>query len=215
LEEVKTYQLEPITGDKRQECLNKIIIRKEVFDDEYHWPTLCRVLDANKHLFKNEYFMKSQTIKEFAGRTIPFKLLDSQNEIRFTFKSYMNICRFLGQHLIHEYTKELHFPDNTELTRWETGREMTAHSDNSWPDGDKTNHPTSFRTWSGIYYINDIYEGGEIYFPRLDWSYRPVANTLLLFPSNDDFIHGVTKVTKGERYTFAMWYTQDFQYLEI
>ena len=71
----KTYQLETIIGDKREECLNKIIIRKEVFDDEYHWPTLCRVLDANKHLFKNEYFMKSQTIKEFAGRTIPFQII--------------------------------------------------------------------------------------------------------------------------------------------
>jgi predicted 2-oxoglutarate/Fe(II)-dependent dioxygenase YbiX len=60
-----------------------------------------------------------------------------------------------------------------------------------------------------------LYEGGEIYFPRLDWSYKPKANTLLVFPSNDKFVHGVTKVTKGERYTFAIWYTQDFQYLEI
>jgi hypothetical protein len=215
LAETKTYQLKPITGEEKTECLNNIIIREEVFDDQYHWPSLCRFLDKNKNLFKNQYFTKAQTIEEFKGRTIPFKLLDSQNEIRYTFKSYMNLCRFLGQQLIHEYTGELHFPDNTELTRWETGREMTVHSDNSWPDGDKTAHPTSFRTWSAIYYINDLYEGGEIYFPRLDWSYKPKANTLLVFPSNDKFVHGVTKVTKGERYTFAIWYTQDFQYLEI
>lgn len=210
----KTYELEPIVGDERIDCLNKLIIRKEVFDDEYHWPNLCKFLDANKHLFKNPYFTKAQTIKEFAGRTIPFKLLDSQNQVRWTFKNYMNITRFLAQQLIHEYTGELHFPDNTELTRWETGREMTAHSDNSWPDGDQTDHPTSFRTWSAIYYINDLYEGGEIYFPRLDWSMKPEANTLLVFPSNEKFIHGVTKVTKGERYTFAMWFTQDFAHLE-
>ena len=68
----KTYQLEPIIGDDREECLNKIIIRREVFDDEHHWPALCRILDANKQLFRNEYFTKYQTIKEFAGRTIPF-----------------------------------------------------------------------------------------------------------------------------------------------
>ena len=38
----KTYQLEPIVGKELEDCLNKVIIRKEVFDDEYHWPNLCR-----------------------------------------------------------------------------------------------------------------------------------------------------------------------------
>ena len=61
----KTYQLKPITGKEREDCLNKIIIRGEVFDDEHHWPNLCRFLDANKHLFNNPYFTKAQTIKEF------------------------------------------------------------------------------------------------------------------------------------------------------
>jgi hypothetical protein len=209
------YTLPMIVGDEREECLNKIIIRGEVFDDEYHWPNLCRFLDANKHLFNNPYFTKAQTIKEFSGRTIPFKLLDSQNETRYTFKSYMNLVRFLVQQLIHNHFGEIHFPDNTELTRWETGRSMGVHSDNSWPDGSQTDHPTSFRTWSAIYYINDLYEGGEIYFPRLDWSWKPEANTVLIFPSDNRFLHGVTEVTKGERYTIAMWYTQDFRYLEI
>ena len=123
------YTLPMIVGDEREECLNKIIIRGEVFDDEYHWPNLCRFLDANKHLFNNPYFTKAQTIKEFSGRTIPFKLLDSQNETRYTFKSYMNLVRFLVQQLIHNHFGEMHFPDNTELTRWETGRSMGVHSD--------------------------------------------------------------------------------------
>ena len=34
--EAKTYQLKPITGDERTECLNNIIIRGEVFDSELH-----------------------------------------------------------------------------------------------------------------------------------------------------------------------------------
>lgn len=211
----KDYEISMITGEERQKCLDKIIIREEVFDDEHHWPNLCRFLDANKHLFKNKYFSDAQAIKDFANRTIPFKLLDSQNEVRFTFKTYMNLVRFLGQQLIHEHTGELHFPDETALTMWETGRSMTPHSDNSWPDGDQTEHPTFFRTWSAIYYINDLYEGGEIYFPRLDWAWKPKANTVLVFPSNDKYLHGVTEVTKGERYTVAMWYTQDFRFLEI
>ena len=51
----------------------------------------------------------------------------------------MNICRFLGQQLIHESGN--YFPDNTELTRWETGDLILIH-DNSWPELPQTiQHP--------------------------------------------------------------------------
>jgi predicted 2-oxoglutarate/Fe(II)-dependent dioxygenase YbiX len=100
-----------------------------------------------------------------------------------------------------------------KLTRWKEGSEMSPHSDNSWPNGNTEAHPTSFRTWSGIYYINDDYEGGEIYFPELDWNFKPKADTLLMFPSTSRYIHGVNKVTKGTRYTVACWYTNQYQYL--
>lgn len=211
----KVYNIPSYTGSEREKYLNSIFLKREIFDNMYHWPELNKTVNDCKDLFNNEYFKKGQLIKAFAGRTIPFKLLSADKEIQMKIKSYMNLCRFLGQSIIHERTGELHFPDNTELTRWESGRDMTPHSDNSWPDGDQKDHPTSFRTWSAIYYINDDYEGGEIYFPGLDWHFKPEANTLLIFPSNEKYIHGVNKITEGERYTFAIWYTQDFRYLEI
>ena len=183
--------------------LNKKNIGIELIDDELK-------IKAKKGVLTDELILEIKAKKQ---QIIHF--LDSQNETRYTFKSYMNLVRFLVQQLIHNHFGEIHFPDNTELTRWETGRSMGVHSDNSWPDGSQTDHPTSFRTWSAIYYINDLYEGGEIYFPRLDWSWKPEANTVLIFPSDNRFLHGVTEVTKGERYTIAMWYTQDFRYLEI
>jgi len=211
----KTYEIKPITGKDRETCLSNVLLKKDVFDKSIAWNNFLKLTQANIDLFNNEEFTNSQSIKSFIGRTIPFKLLDIKNEVQFTFKSYMNYIRFLGQQIIHECTSQLHLPDNTELTRWEVGRDMSAHSDNSWPDGNKTDHPTSFRTWSAIYYLNDNYEGGEIYFPRLDWAYRPEANTLLVFPSNDNFLHGVTEVTKGERFTVAIWYTQDYAHIEV
>ena len=170
----------------------------------------------NVNLFDSEEFTAAQSIPMFKGRTIPFKLLSStENYEKFILKHYMNYIRFVGQSIIHTAFNELHAPDNTELTRWKEGSEMSPHSDNSWPDGNIEAHPTSFRTWSGIYYVNDDYEGGEIYFPELEWSFKPKADTLLIFPSSSKYIHGVSKVTSGTRYTVACWYTNQYQYLEI
>ena len=211
----KTYEIKPILGDDRDKCLSSVFIKKDVFDKAVSWNNFLKLTQANTNLFNNEYFTKAQSIKDFIGRTIPFKLLDINSEVQFTFKSYMNYIRFLGQQIIHECTNELHIPDNTELTRWKQGTDMNVHSDNSWPDGNKTDHPTSFRTWSAIYYLNDDYEGGEIYFPRIDWAYKPEANSLLVFPSNDSYLHGVTEVSKGERFTVAIWYTQDYTHIEV
>jgi predicted 2-oxoglutarate/Fe(II)-dependent dioxygenase YbiX len=151
----------------------------------------------NVSLFDSEEYTTAQQIAMFKGKTIPFKLLSTTESIeKYTLKNYMNYIRFIGQSIIHTAFNELHVPDNTELTRWKTGSEMSPHSDNSWPDGRTEEHPTSFRTWSGIYYINDDYEGGELYFPELDWNFKPKADTLLMFPSTSRYIHGVNKVTK-------------------
>ena len=92
---------------------------------------------------------------------------------------------------------------------------MTIHSDNSWPDGSQIAHPTSFRTWSAIFYVNDDYEGGEIDFPLKKFVYKPKANSFVMFPSTSEYLHGVREITKGTRYTVAIWYTQNFAHIEI
>jgi predicted 2-oxoglutarate/Fe(II)-dependent dioxygenase YbiX len=199
----------------RELLLHSIRIKNELLAPVGNQDFYQKVTE-NVHLFDSEEFTAAQTIKMFKGRTISFKLLNNTDSIdKFVLKRYMNYIRFVGQTIIHTAFNELHAPDNTELTRWKEGSEMTPHSDNSWPDGDRKDHPTSFRTWSGIYYINDDYEGGEIYFPELEWSFKPKADTLLMFPSSSKYIHGVNKVTSGTRYTVACWYTNQYEHLEI
>lgn len=48
-------------------------------------------------------------------------------------------------------------------------------------------------------YLNDDYEGGEIYFPDYDLIIKPEVGELILFPGTDRYIHGVKNVTKGNR----------------
>lgn len=63
---------------------------------------------------------------------------------------------------------------------------------------------------AAVLYLNDEYEGGEIYFPNLGYSYAPRKGDLVIFPANDEkYLHGVNKVLNGNRYTLAYWYSKE------
>jgi len=63
--------------------------------------------------------------------------------------------------------------------------------------------------WSGhlsiLGYLNDDYEGGELYFPELEYAIRPKKGMLIMFPGNLHYVHGVAPITKGVRYTLSQW----------
>ncbi len=191
-----------------------IFVEKNVFDPKQVKAIYDFIL-KNDDLFDDPIFTKAQQIEAFIGTTIPFKLLELSSTATYGVKQFLNTVRFFTQRVIHDKICELHIPDNTELVKWKEGRSMTIHSDNSWPDGSQKDHPTSFRTWSAIFYINDDYEGGEIEFPLKEFSYKPKANSLVVFPSTSEYLHGVKEITKGTRYTVAIWFTQNFAHIEI
>lgn len=86
------------------------------------------------------------------------------------------------------------------LSYWQPGTFAGAHVDS---------HGYDFLTQTGLVYINDDYEGGEIYFPNQDVEIKPEAASAVLFPAQGEInFHGVREV-KGHRYTIAFWFTPD------
>jgi predicted 2-oxoglutarate/Fe(II)-dependent dioxygenase YbiX len=61
------------------------------------------------------------------------------------------------------------------------------------------------RDLSVVYFLNDDFEGGELFFPKLDLLIEPEAGTLVCFPSDHNYIHGVKPVTTGRRYSVVTW----------
>lgn len=59
---------------------------------------------------------------------------------------------------------------------------------------------------ASVYYINDDYLGGEINFPEHNLKIKPKANSLILFPGNENYIHEVLEIIDGDRYSSAMWF---------
>jgi hypothetical protein len=52
-----------------------------------------------------------------------------------------------------------------------------------------------------VIYLNDDYEGGELWFPYLDIKFKPQAGDIILFPSTFIYAHSSLKVTSGTKYS--------------
>jgi predicted 2-oxoglutarate/Fe(II)-dependent dioxygenase YbiX len=59
---------------------------------------------------------------------------------------------------------------------------------------------------ASVYYINDDYTGGEIYFPDHGLEIKPKPNSLIIFPGNENYLHGVREIIDNNRYSSAMWF---------
>lgn len=85
--------------------------------------------------------------------------------------------------------------------KWYPGEYQDLHADGEtaggWPG---YNYIVDY---GSIMYLNDEYEGGEIFFPKYDIQLKPKSGTLIFFPSTNMYAHGVTEVTDGVRFTSA------------
>ena len=90
----------------------------------------------------------------------------------------------VGGHYIPHVDAETLYKDDIGLEMWEK---------------------TLDRDLSIVYFLNDDFAGGELYFPVLELVVKPEAGTLVCFPSDHNYIHGVRPVTSGHRYTVVTW----------
>lgn len=51
--------------------------------------------------------------------------------------------------------------------------------------------------FANVIYVNDDFTGGELHFPEIDITYTPKKGALIIFPSADEYLHGVKPVGAG------------------
>lgn len=89
--------------------------------------------------------------------------------------------------------------DNLHIMIWEPGHKMRPHNDY----GADQEFPQ--RHFASMIYLNDDFEGGNLVIPELKFVNRPKLGQLVTFPGGK-YLHGVTTITKGNRYTSACWF---------
>lgn len=99
------------------------------------------------------------------------------------------------------------YSDILQIVRWQAGMSMPPHADNANPDG--SSHRMAYRDFAGIIYLNDDYEGGELYFTALDIAVRPKRGMFVAMTGGFHHEHAVLKVTNGTRLTMPSFMTFD------
>lgn len=99
------------------------------------------------------------------------------------------------------------------IRRWDVGEFQPLHADGEDPEGNP--NEAFIVDYGAVIYLNDDYEGGHIYFPEHNVDFKPKAGTLVFFPSNNMYIHGVREITKGVRYTSpSFWIPTKYKVFE-
>lgn len=80
------------------------------------------------------------------------------------------------------------------ILKYDVGHKFTRHHDD---DGDFKSRI------SLVFYLNDDYEGGELFFHHLNLKIKPQANDLVIFPSSYLFSHSTKPVISGTRYSIT------------
>jgi hypothetical protein len=83
---------------------------------------------------------------------------------------------------------ELEINGGRTIQRQQPGVPLTAHVDN---------HTDPSLDYAAVIYINDEYNDGEIFFTHKDVKIKPPAGSLLIFPTTEEYLHGVEAVGVG------------------
>lgn len=119
---------------------------------------------------------------------------------------------------IFKYGRHLRSTHNIICRKWEIGESQGIHSDteevgedgilNPFPNNISSGkYPLYLSDYSCYIYLNDDYEGGEIFFPDYGIEIKPSAGSIIMFPSGTLYRHGVREVFLSNRYTLGMYFT--------
>ena len=92
------------------------------------------------------------------------------------------------------YNVKMDYWEVMNYIKYEPGQHFQEHAD----------HGFSYSaTVSLVGYLNGDYEGGELYFPKLNLTIKPEAGDLYIFPSTYLFSHIAREVKEGVKYSLV------------
>jgi len=90
------------------------------------------------------------------------------------------------------YNFKMEFMEAINFVKYNPGQHFSVHTDQGF----------SYNcTLSSILYLNDDYEGGELWFPYLEINFKPKKGDVIFFPSTFIYAHGAKPVISGTKYS--------------
>jgi hypothetical protein len=94
-------------------------------------------------------------------------------------------------------------PTGETIVKWLPGQFQNPHADKELHDGEDAGLPNDFPYYdiASLFYLNEDYEGGELYFPLQGVQFKPKRGAAYFFPGDMNYVHGVTEIKNGLRFT--------------
>lgn len=169
-----------------------------------------RFISINENFLPDEMY---RTLRQFAETTNIYdtNLHDSvwnqrvvhfsqtPEEIKSIGREYIKLVK---EKIMTDFELETEvFTDVLCFNRWRIGDMQLPHADDE--------NEYHWRKFGCVFYLNEEYTGGQIGFIRQDTMLKPKANTLVFFPGDAEFLHGVRPINNGIRYTISTFWTYD------
>lgn len=93
--------------------------------------------------------------------------------------------------------------DVCNIRYYPTGSFNNLHADNCKIVGGVIE---TMKSWTRtiLVFLNDDFEGGELYFPNQGITISPKKGMMIDFDAGAEYIHGVKRITKGERFALII-----------
>lgn len=120
----------------------------------------------------------------------------------------LNTIKKISEECIVDYVKKTNsenvvLPNYFSIRKYNTGADMGPHADSDDPT-DKT-HPYI----SGVLYLNNNYDGGEIEFENQKIKIKPEAGSMIIFPAYRPYVHHPKPPTSGNKYMCPLFWFKE------
>jgi predicted 2-oxoglutarate/Fe(II)-dependent dioxygenase YbiX len=159
------------------------------------------ILNDNSSITRWKEWKASDDSYDFGyQKIINPSIIDETNEVLLSINKQV---RYAISNASKDYAKEhnidLGYLTPISISKYSTGKQMGSHID-SYEDQRSP-------VLSVVLYLNDNYDGGELYFKDQDITIKPSAGSLIAFPSVAPYYHQSNIVTKGIKYMSpGFWY---------
>lgn len=104
------------------------------------------------------------------------------------------------------YNLRMDFMEAINYVRYREGQHFSIHADHGF---------SYICTVSSVMYLNDDYEGGELWFPYLDVKFKPTYGDIVMFPSTYIYAHASLPVTSGTKYAAVTMFDYNDRFHKI
>jgi hypothetical protein len=199
-----------------------LLIQKDLISQsEDHWNFEFEKVYPKENEVSKDYWIG---IKDWKGMSINLQRRNVLEQNGMSWEFYSNIINNAKQTIEDRFGVKVKL-EQSLLNRWRVGREQKPHVDYLLDSEGKDYSPLyeygmnddfintfkqnySTKHFSTIIYINDDYEGGQLYFPQYNKEIQPIKNSAISFKGDVNHLHGVKMVESGIRYTISLFWTE-------